>query len=63
MTETIPPEEILTVEKQILRDLAACMRIQLQRIEVQPTNQFLIPVLHALRELRSLALLLEEIAK
>ena len=54
---------ILTIEKQILRDIASLIRAHALTIEAQPTSKFLLPVKNSTNELKELARKLEVIAE
>jgi hypothetical protein len=60
---SIPRNEILTIEKQILRDMAAMLRAQLQIIRRQPPTQYLTPIVNAAWEINRIAEDLEKIAE
>lgn len=55
--------EILSIEKQILKDIAALVKAHARTIEAQPSSQFLLPVKNSIKELKDLAEKLEVIAK
>jgi hypothetical protein len=55
--------EILSIEKQVLRDIAALVRIHTDTIAAQPSSKFLLPVSNALAELDKIAKNLKELAK
>jgi hypothetical protein len=54
---------ILSIEKQILRDIAKLVRYNAQAIGAQPSSKFLLPVSNAIVELLELATKLEVIAE
>ena len=61
--EQVESSELLFIEKQILKDIAALVRAHARTIEAQPSSQFLLPVKNSIKELKDLAEKLEVIAK
>ena len=61
--EQAESSEILCIEKQILRDIAALVRMHTDIIASQPSSKFLLPISKSLIELGKIAEGLKELAK
>jgi hypothetical protein len=59
----IPRNEILQIEKQILRDIATEIKQHVSIIKWQPSSRFLLPTVNATNALDALAERLKELAE
>jgi hypothetical protein len=60
---SIPRNEILQIEKQILRDMAAMLKHHLTTIRSQAPSQYLHPIVNAAWEINRIAEDLERLAE
>jgi len=60
---SIPRNEILTIEKQILRDLAHELELNVLVIQNQPITQHLIPLKVSVENIKKIVKTLEKLAE